>query len=174
MSRRDEEQAAGRTAIHNAPPHHPHETAYVGESHFERYVIAQLQQLRTDHARDHATLREDLSYINHSLNHLEKTMTTATRELLAAVKAADTKLEGYVAIINAAATVIHDAATRLNALKDEPTTDEINAVKDDLALHLTAMDASLDHMANADKPAAPAPNEPAPVPSPVPAPIVTS
>lgn len=94
-------------------------------------------------------------------------MVSTSRTLMSEIQAAETKMDGYVTIINANTSVLQDAIKRLASLADEPTTDEVNALKADLAAHLDNVTAALTNQSLqslAGKPAAPAPGQPVPAP----------
>lgn len=174
--RLDEEQAAGRAALPppQSPPSQervgpavpltPHEFAelYRNITPFERFVIQQLVAMRQENDGLAHDMRRLIDYIHKSLAKLEITMDATTRALMDAVTAADSKLEGYVVLLTSSVTAINKAVSTLTALKNEPTSTDIQAVIDQLNSHVDAVGTGVNTIVSSTQPLAPAPAQSTP------------
>lgn len=86
------------------------------------------------------------------LENLYMTLLASTKDLIAAVHAAETKLDGYVTIISANTQVMLAARDALKAVADQPTPAAIAEVIDGLEVHLATADNAIGQLITASKP----------------------
>lgn len=111
-----------------------------------------------------------LARVHNALNRLEARMETQTQRLFDEMKSVETKLDGYVAIINTSNVTIDKL---LDMLKNSgaPPQELVDAAITGMETHLTSVGDALAQLASRSLPVAPAPQQPVPSPAPVPNPV---